>query len=131
MLFKGREGVEVFMDFWKNAQPLMDTKGIKQADVARITGKTKAAVSDWIKRKCIPKADDALKIADLLGVSVRFLVTGEQDMEPAPLEKKLLDACKNLTEPMLLKVIKEANDLRIMMEQEKKNASDTSASKEA
>ena len=119
------------MDFWSNTLLLMDKKKVKQKDIAAVTGHSSGRVCDWINRKIIPKADVAVKIAELLGVSVHFLVTGEHDKELAPLEKKLLDTCKNLTEPMMLKVIKEAQDLLIMMEQEKKNVSDTSASKEA
>jgi len=86
------------MSFWSNALPLMDKKEIKRVDVARATGKTKSAVSDWIKRKCIPAADDALKIADLLGVSVRYLVTGEADKELSDRENELLRLCSVLKE---------------------------------
>lgn len=118
------------MNFWDNALPIMDKKNIRRVDISRATGKARSAVTDWIKRGVYPAADDAVKIAELLGVSVRFLVTGEDD-ELTPLEKDLLSACRNLTEPMLLKVIKEAKDLKIMKEQEKKDASDTSVSKEA
>lgn len=116
------------MDFWKNTLPLMDKKGIKQADLVRKTGKTNAAVYDWVRKGVLPRVDDAVKIAELLGVSVSFLVTGEQEYVLSPLEKKLLEECKNLTEPELNKVIKEAKDLRIMREQEKKLISGSSVS---
>lgn len=84
------------MDFWSNALPLMDKKAIKRVDISKATGKTKSAVSDWIKRKVYPAADDALKIADLLGVSVRYLVTGEDDRELSAREKELLKLCSIL-----------------------------------
>ena len=61
------------MDFWSNALPLMYKKGVRQKDLVKVTGKTSASVSDWVNKKVIPRADDALKIADLLGVSLRCL----------------------------------------------------------
>ena len=108
------------IDFWKNAQKLMDDKGVKQIDLARLTGKNKSSVSDWIKHGVLPKADDAVKIADYLGVTVRYLVTGERaENELSPLEQRLLEVCKGLSDPQMHKVIKEAVDIRIMVSQEK------------
>ena len=107
-------------EFWKNARSLMDERGLRQADVARGVGVPKATVFHWIDRDTIPKADCAVKIADLLGTTVRYLVTGtRQENELSPLEKRLIEACRGLSDPMLHKVIKEAVDLRIMAEQEK------------
>ena len=117
--------------FWKKALSLMDQKKIKPADLARLTGKNKSSVSDWINKGIIPRADDAVKIADLLGVSVRHLVTGENDAELSALEKELLEECEGLSDPMLLKVIKEAKDLKIMQLQEKRGVSPGSSASEA
>jgi len=100
------------MSFWSNALPLMEEKDIKRVEVARATGKTKSAVSDWIKRKCIPAADDALKIADLLGVSVRYLVTGEDDRELSDREKELLNICLPLNTDKFNVVLESARVMR-------------------
>lgn len=86
------------MDFWSNVQPLMDKKGVRQRDFVRITGKSSASVSDWLNKKIIPRADDALKIADLLGVSVRYLVTGQDEEGISPRERELLQICSILSE---------------------------------
>ena len=125
---RGRRFMSVF---WKKALSLMDQKKIKPADLARLTGKNKSSVSDWINKGIIPRADDAVKIADLLGVSVRHLVTGENDAELSALEKELLEECEGLSDPMLLKVIKEAKDLKIMQQQEKRGVSPGSSASEA
>lgn len=37
----------------------------------------------WRRRQCLPKVDVCLKMADLLNVSVRYLVTGEEIEEDA------------------------------------------------
>lgn len=86
------------MNFWDNAHPFMEKKKVKQKDIALLTGHSSGRVSDWIKEKVVPKADDALKIADLLGVSVRYLVTGEDDKMLSPRERELLQICSILSE---------------------------------
>lgn len=86
------------MSFWSNALPLMQKKGIRQADLVRLTGKAKGTVWNWVERKTIPQADDAVKIADYLGVSVRYLVTGEEDGMLSERERELLQICSILSE---------------------------------
>jgi len=117
--------------FWKKALSIMDQKKIKPIALARLTGKNKSSVSDWINKGIIPRADDAVMIADYLGVSVRYLVTGEDDAELSPLEKELLKECEGLSDPMMLKVIKEAKDLKIMQQQEKRRVSPGTSASEA
>lgn len=104
------------MDFWSNALPLMNKKGIKRTDVAKATGKTRSAVTDWIKRKVYPTADDAVKIAELLGVSVRYLVTGEDEEGLSPREKELLDVCRLLPDRKFSIVLQNAKAVREEME---------------
>jgi len=94
----GAGGVEVRMDFWSVTLPLMKARGVKQKDIAELTGHSSGTISDWIRVRIIPKADDALKIADLLGVSVRYLVTGEDDNELSARENELLRLCSVLKE---------------------------------
>lgn len=107
-------------EFWKNALLLMEERRLRQVDIARGVGVSKTTVFNWINRDTLPQADDAVRIADLLGVSVRYLVTGSrQEGELSPLEKRLLEVCRGLSDPMMNKVIKEAVDLRIMAAQEK------------
>ena len=108
----GLGGVEVDVNFWDNALPIMDKKAIKRADVARTTGKTKSAVSDWIKRKVYPAADDALKIADLLGVSLRYLIEGKDDRDLTAREKELLAICVPLSTEKFNVVLESARVMR-------------------
>jgi transcriptional regulator with XRE-family HTH domain len=100
------------MDFWSNALPLMDKKGVKQKDIVDLTGHSSGRVSDWIKEKVIPKADDALKIADMLDVSVRFLLTGQNDKELSTREKKLLKICSILPDDKFEAVVDIARIMR-------------------
>ena len=107
------------MDFWSNALPLMYKKGVRQTDLANITGKSSASVSDWVNKRITPRADDALKIAELLGVSVNYLLTGEyEDNELSPREKELLSVCSILKEDKFDIVLQTARLMRKDMEQE-------------
>lgn len=57
---------------------LRDMKGMKDADVHRITGIAKATFSDWKKGKSVPKQDKLILIAECLGVSLEYLMTGKE-----------------------------------------------------
>ena len=109
------------MNFWDYALPLMDKKKVKQKDIARLTGHSGGRVSDWITKKTMPNADDALIIADLLGVSVRYLVTGEDDKMLSPRERELLDVCKLLPDRKFSIVLQNARAVRADMEAESGN----------
>lgn len=56
---------------------LRDSKGVKDADVAKATGITKSTFSDWKNGRSKPKDEKLLKIADYFGVTLDYLRTGE------------------------------------------------------
>lgn len=115
------------MNFWDNALPIMDGKNIKRSDLARATGKTKSAVTDWIKRGVYPAADDAVKIAERLDVSVKFLVTGIKDsLEPR--EKELLRICSILNDEKFKAVLEVAQIMRKDVEAELSGSSSSAGS---
>lgn len=57
---------------------IRDSRGIKDADVVRATGITKSTFSDWKSGRSTPKQDKMQKIADYFGVTVDYLMTGEE-----------------------------------------------------
>lgn len=83
------------MNFWDYALPLMYEKGVKQKDIADCTGHSSGRVCDWIAKKTTPRVDIALRIADKLGVSVRQLVTGEDEDMPFRL-REIIELCRGL-----------------------------------
>ena len=111
------------MDFWSVALPLMRIRGKKQKDIVELTGRSSGTVSDWIKDKTVPKADDAVKIADLLGVSVRYLVTGQKDRELSDRENELLRLCSILNEEKFNVVLSLARSLHNDMDRELRGGS--------
>ena len=98
--------------FWTKACYLMKEGKIRQVDLAESVGCSKSAVSAWIRRDTLPQADYALRIADKLGVSVRYLVTGEEEGELSPREKELLRVCSILSQDKFEAVMKVATVMR-------------------
>ncbi len=99
--------------FWTMARSLMEEKGLKQVDLVRGVGCSKGTVHAWIKRDTLPPADRAVKIADYLGVTVRYLVTGERsEDELSPLEQRLLVLCQGLSDQRMDVVISVVKDMK-------------------
>ena len=63
--------------FLKNLETLLNQKsGITQKDICIAANLDKSAYNMW-KKGSLPKVDAAFKIAQFLGTSVEFLMTGE------------------------------------------------------
>lgn len=59
-------------------QKLLDKHGLKNSDISRATGISNMTLSDWKRGVSTPKHDKLKKIADYFGVSVEYLMTGEE-----------------------------------------------------
>ena len=57
---------------------LRDAKGVKDATVAKETGIGQSTFTDWKVGRSVPKQEKLKKIADYFGVSVEYLLTGEE-----------------------------------------------------
>ncbi|KAA8502003.1 helix-turn-helix transcriptional regulator [Mediterraneibacter catenae] len=57
---------------------IRDKCELKDSDVAKGAGITKSTFSDWKAGRYTPKQDKMQKISDYLGVSVEYLMTGEE-----------------------------------------------------
>lgn len=60
---------------------LLQDRGVRTADVSKATGIGPGVFSDWKSGRYTPKADKMQKIADYFGVSVGYLMTGEEGDE--------------------------------------------------
>jgi transcriptional regulator with XRE-family HTH domain len=68
----------------------IDGSGKNRKEVAAAAGlKSVQSFTDWSKGS-IPAADTALKIADFLRVSYRWLLTGEDEAGLTPVQRELL-----------------------------------------
>lgn len=73
------------MDMMSRIRDLMDERDLNQNAVANIAGVSKSAVSQWFSGVFEPKASSLAKLADYFGVSVEYLMTGEDgSVRPSP-----------------------------------------------
>lgn len=63
---------------YENYCLIRDKKGYKDSEIATGSGVTKSTLSDWKAGRYTPKTEKLQKIADFLGVSVEYLMTGEE-----------------------------------------------------
>ena len=83
------------MDFSANLKKLLDEKDIQVKELASGTGISKNTVDNYLSgQKSLPNAENVIKIAQFLGVSAEYLVTGKTNYEKrhAALPEQLL--CK-------------------------------------
>lgn len=57
---------------------LVKRKGVRVADVAKATGLRQQVLTDWKMGRYTPKVDKLKIIADYFGVTVEYLMTGEE-----------------------------------------------------
>lgn len=72
--------------FWERVSSLM-SRDIDRQWLSKETGISENTISGWKSKKRIPPADRALKIADALGVTVRYLLTGDDETEDFDIEE--------------------------------------------
>lgn len=63
---------------------LLEKMGIRPIEISRATGIPSSTFSDWKKGKSKPNAEKMLKIANYLGVSVEYLMTGKDNAHNEP-----------------------------------------------
>lgn len=100
---------------------LRDAKGYKDADINRLTGVSKPTLSDWKRGVSIPKQDKLMKIADCLGVSLDYLMTGEEHKADLSEETAKLVG-KLVQDPEMAKALKKYFELS---DEKKKHVIDT------
>lgn len=62
-------------------EKLCEAKGLTPYKVSKATGIPTATLSNWKAGRYTPKQDKLQKIADFLGVSLEYLMTGEEKAE--------------------------------------------------
>ena len=75
-------------EFWKRVDEELEYKGINRAFLARKCDFSVTNIGQGIKLGSIPSADTAVKIASALGVSVEYLVTGENQNSEKTLDNE-------------------------------------------
>ncbi len=60
---------------------LLELHNVTTADVCKATGISQSVMSNWKKRNNLLSAKNAQLVADYFNVSVKYLLTGEEDAE--------------------------------------------------
>lgn len=71
---------------------LLKQKGVTAYKVGKETGIAGSTFSDWKSGRSVPKQEKLQKIADYFGVTVDYLMTGENKLEKYSDEDAFLDA---------------------------------------
>lgn len=58
---------------------IAEEKGIKQIEIAKKIEKDTSIITNWRKRNCNPPAEYLPQIAELLNVSISYLLTGKEE----------------------------------------------------
>lgn len=118
---------------------LRDERGLKDADVVRETKITKSTFSDWKSGRSKPKNDKLQKIADFFGVTVDYLMTGEErdDNEKYYINDDTAKAAQEIFENKELRALfdaardadpedlKAAHDILLVLKRKEKGYDDT------
>lgn len=73
---------------YETFEKLCRAKNVRPADISKATGIATATLTSWKKGVYTPKQDKLQKIADYFGVTIEYLMTGE---EPSKEEKYYLN----------------------------------------
>ena len=85
------------LDFWQRTKSLIKARNTKQQAIAEQTGISILTLRGWITHDRLPDVVSAYKIAQALGVTMEYLVTGhdEQNDKYDRLKQAVLDAVHN------------------------------------
>ena len=89
---------------------IMTKKNIKDIELARYVNKSKSVISSWRIRGANPPADCIVQICELLQVSPRYLLTGEEEAGITQEEQKLLEAFR-AAEPGTQSIVRKILDI--------------------
>ena len=77
------------MDFSSNLRDILDVRDIQIKELSAKTGISKNTIDNYLSgQKSLPNAENAVKIAKVLEVSVEYLVSGENTITQQPLPQK-------------------------------------------
>lgn len=83
------------LQFWQNVKEELEYNLITQKELASAIGISYNTLQSWITKNRLPDAEQALKIAKQLNVSVEYLLTGKNE-EKKDINPKLQDIIPKL-----------------------------------
>lgn len=89
------------LDFWQRTKSLIKARNTKQQAIAEQTGISILTLRGWITHDRLPDVVSAYKIAQALGTTVEYLVTGKQPQQDHRETKELAAEILRLLSPYL------------------------------
>ena len=83
-------------NFWERVDDLLDRTGINKKTLAYDAGFDASNITKGIKNNNIPSAETAAKIAQVLGVSVEYLVNGVDSSFPKTLKPEVAEIVEEI-----------------------------------
>jgi len=114
------------MGFKENLKSELAYSGMLVKELAALSGINKRTIDNYLNtHNCIPSADAAVRIAEALGVTVEYLITGEEQKERnnpplSPDPKVILKNIESLNKRDRKIVLNLIKSLKDMEESEKK-----------
>lgn len=93
---------------YQNYEKIRNEKGLKDVDVARGTGISRAMFSEWKHGKFTPKIDKIRQIAEFLDVPIDYIVTGDMPDYSYFLEPEVAELAQELHDNHDLRIIFDA-----------------------
>lgn len=84
------------MNFWERVDDLLDRKDINKKTLAYEAGFDASNITKGIKNNNVPSAETAVKIAQVLGVSVEYLVNGVDSSFPKTLKPEVAEIVEEI-----------------------------------
>ena len=87
----------VFMDFRSRLREEIENSGLLDKEVAARANITKCAIDSYVGgRGCIPSADVAVRLAQVLNTTVEYLVTGSSPVQKITNDKEIKNIVSKL-----------------------------------
>jgi transcriptional regulator with XRE-family HTH domain len=108
------------MGFKENLKSELAYSGMLVKELAALSGVNKRTIDNYLNtHNCIPSADAAVRIAAALGVTVEYLITGNERQERGPSQPvpdsrailKNLEALNRRDRKIVLNLIKSLKDM--------------------
>lgn len=86
------------MDFWDRLKFQIEAQNTTQGWVAQKIGISRRTLEGWLSKRIFPSVDVATTLAQALGVTVEYLVTGHDSTDPWLREHRaFIEDCKLLS----------------------------------
>ena len=91
------EGIFICMGFRENLKDELKYQDMRVKELAEKAGVSKRAIDHYLAEKFTePTAENAVKIAQVLGVSVEYLVTGKESSIPATIKPEVAEIIREM-----------------------------------